>query len=117
MLDDIHWLGHDSFRLRTSLAASPCTSTRGSCRQGTAADAILVTHEHYDHLSLDDIDKIAGPGTVVVGPASVTGQLGGLETVTVAAGDRRGSPWPAGAGGARLQHRQVPRARPALPPP
>ena len=46
-----------------------------------------MTHDHFDHLSLPDIDAIAGPDTVVVGPASVTGQVRGLETVTVAPGD------------------------------
>ena len=36
-----------------------------------AADAILVTHDHYDHLSADDIELIAGPQTVIIGPQAV----------------------------------------------
>ena len=85
MLENIHWLGHDSFRLDGSVTVyiDPWKLPAGQPQAGV----ILVTHEHFDHLSLDDIGKIAGPDTVLVGPASVTGQVSGLETVTVAAGD------------------------------
>ncbi len=85
MLENIHWLGHDSFRLdgEVTLYIDPYKLPAGQPQAGV----ILVTHEHFDHLSPDDIGQIAGPGTVVVGPASVTGQIQGLETVTVAAGD------------------------------
>jgi L-ascorbate metabolism protein UlaG (beta-lactamase superfamily) len=86
MLENIHWLGHDSFRLDGSVTVfiDPWKLPPGQPQAGV----VLVTHEHHDHLSTDDIDKIAGPDTVVVGPASVTSQVGGLETVTVTAGDR-----------------------------
>ena len=75
MLENIHWLGHDSFRLDggVTLYIDPCKLPAGQPQAGV----ILVTHEHFDHLSPDDIDQIAGPGTVVVGPASVTGQIRG----------------------------------------
>lgn len=86
MLENIHWLGHDSFRLDGSVTVyiDPWKLPAGQPR----ADVILVTHEHFDHFSPDDIDRIAGPDTVVVGPASVTGQVRGRETLTVAPGDR-----------------------------
>ena len=32
------------------------------------ADYILITHDHYDHFSPEDIDKVAGKGTVLVVP-------------------------------------------------
>jgi L-ascorbate metabolism protein UlaG (beta-lactamase superfamily) len=85
MLENIHWLGHDSFRLDggVTLYIDPYKLPAGL----PPADVVLVTHEHFDHYSPDDLAKIAGPGTVVVGPACVTGQIGDLETVTVAAGD------------------------------
>lgn len=34
------------------------------------ADIIFVTHEHYDHLSEEDIDKLIKPGTMLVLPES-----------------------------------------------
>ena len=85
MLENIHWLGHDSFRLdgTATVYIDPWKLPAGQ----PAARLILVTHDHFDHLSLPDIDAVAGPDTVVVGPASVTGQVSGLETVTVAPGD------------------------------
>jgi L-ascorbate metabolism protein UlaG (beta-lactamase superfamily) len=86
MLENIHWLGHDSFRLDGSVTVyiDPWKLPAGQA----AAGLILVTHEHFDHLSLPDIEQIAGPDTVVVGPASVTAQIGGLNTVTLAPGER-----------------------------
>jgi L-ascorbate metabolism protein UlaG (beta-lactamase superfamily) len=85
MLENIHWLGHDSFRLdgTATVYIDPWKLPAGQ----PPASLVLVTHDHFDHLSLPDIDAIAGPDTVVVGPASVTGQVRGLETVTVAPGD------------------------------
>ena len=85
MLENIRWLGHDSFRLDGSMTVyfDPWKLPAGQPRAGL----ILVTHEHFDHLSAADIDALAGPGTVIVGPSSVTSQLAGRETVTVAPGD------------------------------
>jgi L-ascorbate metabolism protein UlaG (beta-lactamase superfamily) len=85
MLENIHWLGHDSFRLdgTTTVYIDPWKLPAGL----PPAGLVLVTHEHFDHLSLPDIGALAGPDTVVVGPASVTAQLADRETVTVAPGD------------------------------
>lgn len=85
MLDNIHWLGHDSFRFDGSVTVyiDPWKLPAGQ----PAAGLVLITHEHFDHLSLPDIEKIAGPETVVVGPAPVTAQIDGLTTVTVAPGE------------------------------
>jgi len=82
MLEHLHWLGHDSFRIDGSVTVyiDPWKLPAGQ----PAAGLILVTHDHFDHLSLPDIGTIAGPDTVVVGPASVTAQVAGQETVTVA---------------------------------
>ena len=85
MLENIHWLGHDSFRLDGTVTVyiDPWKLPAGR----PAAGLILVTHDHFDHLSLPDIAALAGPDTVVVGPAAVTAQVADLETVTVAPGE------------------------------
>ncbi len=85
MLENIHWLGHDSFRLDGSVTVyiDPWKLPAGL----PPAGLILVTHEHFDHLSLPDIEALAGPGTVVVGPSSVTAQVPGRTPITLAAGE------------------------------
>jgi L-ascorbate metabolism protein UlaG (beta-lactamase superfamily) len=85
MLENIHWLGHDSFRLdgTVTIYIDPWKLPAGP----PAAGLILVTHEHFDHLSVADITALSGPDTVVVGPVSVTSKLADRETVTVAPGD------------------------------
>jgi L-ascorbate metabolism protein UlaG (beta-lactamase superfamily) len=82
--EGIHWLGHDSFRIDGSVTVyvDPWKLGRGMA----PADIILITHDHYDHLSAPDIKQLAGPDTVLVGPAAVTSQVRGVETVTIAAG-------------------------------
>lgn len=87
MIEGIHWLGHDTFRIEGSSTVyiDPWKLPAGA----PPADVILVTHDHFDHFSKDDIKAIARPGTIVVGPASVTRALKhieGISAVTVTAG-------------------------------
>jgi L-ascorbate metabolism protein UlaG (beta-lactamase superfamily) len=74
MAENIYWLGHDSFRLKGEkiVYIDPWKLAPGAEK----ADVILVTHEHYDHFSKEDISRISKPDTVVVGPPSVAKQLG-----------------------------------------
>jgi L-ascorbate metabolism protein UlaG (beta-lactamase superfamily) len=85
MLENIHWVGHDSFRIDGSVIVyiDPWKLPPSQ----PAAGLILVTHDHFDHLSLPDIETISGPDTVVIGPASVTAQVGRPETITLAPGE------------------------------
>ncbi len=88
MLENAHWLGHDSFRFdgTVTVYVDPWKLPPGQPQ----ADVVLVTHDHFDHLSLPDLEAIAGPDTVVVGPASVTAQVKDLPTVTLAPGESTG---------------------------
>lgn len=85
MTENIFWLGHDSFRLKGEKVVyiDPWKLAPGAEK----ADVILVTHDHYDHFSQNDIAKISKPDTVVVAPAAVAGKLGG-KTVVVKPGDK-----------------------------
>src|SRR5450830_925574 len=106
MIENIHWLGHDSFRLDGS--STVYIDPWKLAADAPPADLILITHDHYDHFSPDDIARLSTPRTTLIGPASVTAQVDGVAAVTLSAGetatvgrrhrDRR----------PRLQHRQVP---------
>ena len=83
MVENIAWLGHDSFRIEGSQTVyiDPWKLAAGA----PPADVILVTHDHFDHLSNDDIARLRKADTVIVGPQEVTSQVSG-ETRTVAPG-------------------------------
>ena len=85
MLENIHWLGHDSFRLDGS--STVYIDPWKLSADAPPADLILVTHDHYDHFSPDDIARVATPRTTLIGPASVTAQVEGVAVVTLSAGE------------------------------
>lgn len=79
MAENIFWLGHDSFRLKGEkiVYIDPWKLAAGAEK----ADVILVTHDHYDHFSQDDMAKISKADTVVVAPPAVAGKLRGKPIV------------------------------------
>jgi L-ascorbate metabolism protein UlaG (beta-lactamase superfamily) len=85
MLEKVHWLGHDSFRIDGSVTVyiDPWKLPAGAAPAGL----ILVTHDHFDHFSRPDIEAVAGPGAVVVGPPSVTSGVRDLATLTLTPGE------------------------------
>jgi L-ascorbate metabolism protein UlaG (beta-lactamase superfamily) len=71
---NIEWLGHASFRILNSavIYIDPF-----KIKSTEKADIILITHEHFDHCSPDDVKRIAGPKTVVLAPADCKSKLVG----------------------------------------
>jgi L-ascorbate metabolism protein UlaG (beta-lactamase superfamily) len=60
---DITRLGHDTFKIKGSkvIYTDPFKLT-----QRDEADIVLISHEHFDHLSLEDLEKVIFPGTTIV---------------------------------------------------
>jgi L-ascorbate metabolism protein UlaG (beta-lactamase superfamily) len=83
-LDGIEWLGHAGFRIKTSAGWVYIDPYRAP--PGPPAAMILITHGHFDHFSRNDVLHLAGQGTVLVGPSTVTEQLRG-KTITIAPGE------------------------------
>jgi L-ascorbate metabolism protein UlaG (beta-lactamase superfamily) len=76
LLDSLEWLGHSGFRIRVGKAVvyiDPYRVPDGS----PPADLILITHGHYDHFSPQDVERLSGKGTWLVGPAAVAERVSG----------------------------------------
>jgi L-ascorbate metabolism protein UlaG (beta-lactamase superfamily) len=84
MIKDIHWLGHDTFRI---IGEKVIYTDPFKIKKKDTADIILITHEHFDHCSPDDIKAIQGPDTVIVAPADCTKKVSGT-IKTVKPGDK-----------------------------
>ncbi len=85
----VTWLGHDGFRIQDGqvIYIDPF-QLEGS---GPKADIVLVSHEHFDHCSVDDLKKVVGSNTVIVAHAQSKGELSKLkakETKIVKPGDK-----------------------------
>ena len=50
MIEDIHWLGHDTFKI---LGEKVIYTDPFKIKQKDSADIILITHEHFDHITED----------------------------------------------------------------
>ncbi|NJD57662.1 MAG: MBL fold metallo-hydrolase [Nitrospirae bacterium] len=74
MVKNIHWLGHDTFRIT---GEKVIYTDPFKIRKKDTADIILITHEHYDHCSPEDVAKVQGPETVIVTPADCAAKLRG----------------------------------------
>ncbi len=84
LVKKLDWLGHDSFRLDgPSVIYFDPWKLSG---KPSVADLVLVSHEHRDHCSPEDVELISGPDTVVVAAATAAEQLPGA--VGVRPGDR-----------------------------
>ena len=75
-LENIHWLSHASFRIDgddLALYIDPWQLADDS----TPADIILITHDHGDHCSPEDVAKIQKEDTVIVTIAASASKLSG----------------------------------------
>lgn len=82
------WYGHDAFRV----GGPPLVyiDPWNLPEDVPLADVVLITHEHYDHCSPDDVEKILGPDTVIVAPEQALQKLASLQAQkrAVKPGDR-----------------------------
>ncbi len=63
ILERIAWLGHGSFRIDgpKTIYFDPYMIS-----EGPKADLILISHDHFDHCSPEDVERIAKPETVIL---------------------------------------------------
>jgi L-ascorbate metabolism protein UlaG (beta-lactamase superfamily) len=79
LIERLHWLGHDSFRLDgpVRIYFDPYKLPGAQPR----ADLVLVSHEHYDHCSPDDVNKVRGPKTIILAGGAAAKKLRGARAV------------------------------------
>jgi len=68
----IRWYGHDTFTIKNNVTVciDPYKLTKP-----LSADIILISHNHFDHLSEDDLSKITNKNTIIVAPNECISQL------------------------------------------
>ncbi len=67
----VHWLGHAAFKLESENGVVLYIDPYQLPENLQKADAILITHDHFDHLSQEDVSKVQKEDTVIFGPTSV----------------------------------------------
>jgi L-ascorbate metabolism protein UlaG (beta-lactamase superfamily) len=79
LLNHLHWYGHDSFRIDRPIVIyiDPWRLPTGS----PAADLVLISHEHHDHCSPEDLQQIRTSSTVVVANPTAASKLAPPVTV------------------------------------
>ncbi len=70
---EIKWLGHSGFLIKNSkvIYIDPYQIKENSEK----ADLIFITHSHYDHCSVGDMQKIVKEGTKIVMPADCQSKI------------------------------------------
>ena len=79
----ISWLGHDSFKIKNGkiVIIDPFKIRPTSDK----ADILLISHEHFDHFSLDDIKKVVNENTTIVTIPAVKKELSSVKVKEVRA--------------------------------
>ncbi len=79
----LDFLGHSGFVITTEsgrrIAIDPYNVSAGVGK----VDLVLITHSHYDHCSIKDIEKVSKKGTIVVIPADCQSKITKVEDVNM----------------------------------
>ena len=69
----IAWLGHDSFKIKNgkTIVIDPFKIRQSLDK----ADILLISHEHFDHLSIEDVKKVVSDKTTIVAVESCKTEL------------------------------------------
>jgi L-ascorbate metabolism protein UlaG (beta-lactamase superfamily) len=85
VVKNIRWLGHDGFLIKARGKVIVIDPFR--IKECEPADVILVTHDHYDHCSPADIQKIRKDSMIIVTEPDSAKKLSG-DVRTVRPGDK-----------------------------
>ncbi len=71
----IKWHGHDTFTLERDIKI--CIDPF-KLSKSIECDLILISHDHFDHCSLDDLKKVSSNKTSIVSAKECQNKLGGI---------------------------------------
>jgi len=73
-------VAHDTFRIQGSKLIY---TDAFKVTKRDEADIVLISHDHFDHLSPEDLQKVVGPKTTIVASTSSKGGLKGVKVKEV----------------------------------
>lgn len=77
----VSYLGHSGFLIHNGKRIAIDPYNISDVAASEKVDLILITHSHYDHCSIKDIQKLAKKGTVVVVPADGQSKITRVENI------------------------------------
>lgn len=85
----IRWYGHDTFTLEKEITI--CIDPY-KLSKTIQADLVLISHNHFDHLSLEDLKKILSKNTIIVAANECMSQISNIalkEKIGIAPGEEK----------------------------
>lgn len=77
----IDYLGHSGFLISNGSGKKIAIDPYNVSDKVSKPDLILITHSHYDHCSIKDIEKLSKQGTMIVIPADAQSKITKIEGV------------------------------------
>ncbi|MBI5804252.1 MBL fold metallo-hydrolase [Candidatus Pacearchaeota archaeon] len=77
----VRFLGHSGFLITSSSGKLIAIDPYNISSNLFKADIILITHSHYDHCSIKDIEKISKSGTKIIVPADAQSKVNKIKDV------------------------------------
>ncbi len=86
----LDFLGHSGFMITSSAGKKIAIDPYNVSSNVPKADLILITHSHYDHCSIKDIEKLSEEGTTIIIPPDAQSKITkikGIEMQIIESGD------------------------------